>query len=246
MQKFLRLLAATSALLGATGTTLAQVVTFDALDPSFSAYAQSLPFLGHGDLLVEGDYAIGLVSTKAGSLPGDLVGAVLDGSDPFTCFGVVCPGNNATNYLASLNDGLPYFYRLDGGLFNLNRFDASFIAADGVNVLQTAMLLRILGFTADGSVMQEDVFLPGPVSGDYNFSTYALSTAFSRTAFNEVDFYGYACTTPTTCTRAVNQAQYGLDNVSFSAPVPEPETWAMLCLGLVGVGLARRRAAATA
>lgn len=245
MRKFLRLLAATSALLGATGTTFAQVVTFDALDPSFSALAQSLPFVGHGDTLVEGDYAIGMVSTKSGAQLGDLVGAVLDGSDPFSCFGVVCPGNNATNYLASLNDGLPYFYRVDNGLFNLNRFDASFIAAEGVNVLPTAMLLRVLGFTADGSVVQEDVFLPGPASGDYSFSTYALSTTFASTAFNEVDFYGYACTTPTSCTRAVNQAQFGLDNVTFSAPVPEPETWAMLCLGLVGVGLARRRAAAS-
>jgi hypothetical protein len=246
MRKVLRLLVAASALFCVAGTASAQVVTFDALDSSYnSTYAPSYPFLGHGDFLVEGDYAIGLASTAAGALPGDLVGAVLDGSDPSSCFSVVCPGNNATNYLALLNDGLPYFSRLDGTVFNLTQFDASFIAASGVNVLDTAMLLRVFGVTEGGGIVLEDVWLPGPVSGDYNFSTYALSATFASTAFVEVDFVGYACTTPELCTRALNQAQFGLDNVSFANPVPEPGTWAMLCVGLVGVGaLARRRRAA--
>ena len=82
VRTFLRHLAALSALLGVTSTALAGVVTFDALNPSYGAYAPSLPFLGHGDVVVEGNYAIGLASTKAGAQPGDLVGAVLDGSDP--------------------------------------------------------------------------------------------------------------------------------------------------------------------
>ncbi len=245
MRKFLRLWVAASALFCAAGTASAQVVTFDALDPNYSAYAPSSPFLGHGDFLVEGDYAIGLVSTAAGALPGDLVGTVVNGSDPSTCFSLACPGNNATNYLALLNDGLPYFSRLDGGVFNLTGFDASFIGASGVDVLQTAMLLRVFGVTEGGGIVQEDVWLPGPVGGAYSFSTYALSAAFASTAFTEVDFFGYACTTTTTCTRGLNQAQFGLDNVSFANPVPEPGTWAMLCVGLVGVGVvARRRRAA--
>ena len=243
MRKYLRLLAATSVLLGcSTGTALADVITFDALDPAYGVLAPSLPFIGHGDFLVEDGYAIGMASTKAGALAGDLVGAVLDGADPSSCFSVVCPGNDATRYLAALNDGLPFVFRVDGGLLNLTQFDASFIAAQGADVLPTAMLLRLAGFVG-GTVIFEDVFLPGPVSGDYDFTTYTVSAAFAHTAFEEIDFIGYACTTPTTCTRALNQAQFGLDNITVTAAVPEPATWALLCAGFIGVGIMRRRRA---
>src|SRR5258706_15854837 len=85
MRKFLRVLAATSVLLGSSGTALADVFTFDALDSTYADLAPSLPFIGSGDFLVEGDYAVGMFSTKAGAAPGDLVGAVLDGSDPSIC-----------------------------------------------------------------------------------------------------------------------------------------------------------------
>ena len=248
MRTFLRHLAALSALLGVTSTALAGVVTFDALNPSYGAYAPSLPFLGHGDAVVEGNYVIGLASTKAGAQSGDLVGAVLDGSDPSICLGLACPGNNATNYLALLNDGLPYLFRLDGGLFRLNQFDASFIAADGVNVSATAMVLRVIGFIGGSLLMQEDVLLPGPDNGDYDFKTYAMSSAFAGSAFDQVQFYGYACTTPSTCTRNLNQAQFGLDNVTMADTnaVPEPATLALVCAGLMGLRLSRRRSATAA
>jgi len=237
MRKFLRLLAAALAFSGVTGTASAQVVTFEGMDPAF---------LGHGDALVQGAFEVGMDAGFAGAQPSDLVGAVLNGADTSSCFSVVCPGNNPTNYLATLNDAIPFFYRTDGGDFNLTQFDASFIAVQGVGVLDTSLAIVIYGINNGGILMQETVFLPGPLSGDYSFSTYALSAAFASTAFDEVDFLAYACTTPTTCTRGLNQAQYGLDNVTFAAPVPEPSTWALLCLGLIGIAVIRRRATAKA
>jgi hypothetical protein len=35
-----------------------------------------------------------------------------------------------------------------------------------------------------------------------------------------------------------------IDNFTFNAPVPEPTTFALLSLGLVGLGFARRKKAA--
>jgi hypothetical protein len=72
------------------------------------------------------------------------------------------------------------FFDSTAGLFRLNQFDASFIAADGVNVLATAMLLRVMGYVGGSLLMQEDVFLPGPDNGDYDFKTYAMSSCVRR------------------------------------------------------------------
>jgi len=242
MRKFLHILAATSALLGASGAALAtDVFTFDALDPGYSDFAPFAPLLGSGDTVFEGDYGVGLDAGKAGAGGTDLVGAIIDGADLSTCAGVVCPSNNATSFLGALNDGIPYLFRLDGGIFNFKSFDAGFIAPLGDAVPDTALLLRVQGYFGSGRVFQQDILLAGPTGGLYSFSNYALSATFADTAVTEIDFIGYACNTAGSCTRALDKAQYALDNLTMTPPVPEPATWALFGLGLVGVVLARRR-----
>jgi hypothetical protein len=58
----------------------------------------------------------------------DLVGSLISGADPSVCAILICPRNNATQYLAALDDGIPYLFKLDGSTFGLSGFSASFIA----------------------------------------------------------------------------------------------------------------------
>jgi hypothetical protein len=176
---------------------------------------------------------------------GDLVAALVDGSDADTCFGVVCPSGNATKYLVGLNDGLPDIGRLDGKTFSVTGFDASFVAAAGDVVLSTSLLLRVEGYSTTGLLYQEDFFLPGPVAGAYSFASYTLNATNAAVQVADVAFRAFACTTPATCSRSLDKAQFALDNLStITAAVPEPAEWMLMALGLVAVGgLVRRRSA---
>ena len=229
MKSFRTLLAAIT--LSATAIAAqATVINFDAgLDTSNAPYAPF--FMTHGDKLVQGEYVVGTYSTKVGAQPGDLVGALVDGSDlAGTCFSVVCPSNNSTQFLAMLNDGLPSLSRLDGGSFRISSFDAGFIAADGATVPNIAMLIRVIGFTGalgDIPIAQEDVLLFGPTNGVLSFSTFNLSSTFSGQDYTFVDFYGYACNSGGTCSRGLDIAQFGIDNIT-TATVPEPSSMALL------------------
>lgn len=241
MRKYLTQLAVAAAALVSVGVAQAVVLDFDhAIDTSFAPFA---PLLNHTSEMQTQGYWVDMFSTKSGATAGDLVGALIDGADLSSyCVGLVCPTNNSTHFLAALNDGLPDIGRLDGATFKVTKFDASFIAASGDVVLPTALLLRVEGYGPTSLLVSEDIYLPGPVAGAYSFATYTLGAAFANTAINEIAFRGYACTTPTTCTRSLDKAQFGIDNITA---VPEPSAWLMLGVGLIGVGaMVRRRSAA--
>lgn len=243
MRKFLQILAVSGAALAAAVPAQATVVTFDqGLDTSGVFFS---PLLGHGDLMTQEGFAVGMYSTKAGAQAGDFVGALVDGNDVAnTCFGVVCPTNNPTQFLAALDDGLPEFSRLDGGAFRLKQFDASFIAVLGATVPPVSLYMRLAGYDAAGDLLLlEDFLMPGPVAGAYSFSTYQLSAAFSSTDLHYLDFIAYACDASGNCNRGSNRAQFGLDNVTF---IPEPSSLALAGLAFAGLMTLRRRQNAAA
>ena len=178
MKKLIRTVLAAVALsaVAAIPAQAGPVIDFDGgLDTSLVWFP---PLMTHGDALVQGDYYVSTVSTKAGAAAGDLVGALVDGSDvASTCMSLVCPTNNPTQFLAMLNDGLPFIGRLDGAGFQIKSVDASFIAAAGAAVPPLAMILRVYGFTDIGGVFFEDILLPGPVDGILGFASYDFSDA---------------------------------------------------------------------
>lgn len=233
MRKFLRLVAVTSAVLCSATSTLAGMITFENPDLTFAPFA---PLLAHGDALIDGDFAIGMDAGKAGASGNDLVGALISGSDPSVCLILVCPRNNATQYLAALNDGIPYLLRLDGGRFGVSGFDASFIANGVTAPPATAMLLRAQGFVGNGLVAQQDFLLNGLSGGGLDFRSFTFNSTFN--SLTEVDFIGYACNAAGSCSRASDLGQFALDNIGT---IPEPSAWALVGLALGGVGVTRRR-----
>jgi hypothetical protein len=237
MHKFLRLLAATASTLALTLPAQAALITFD----SGTTYDGALfaPLMNHTAYVEQNGYVIGMYSTKAGALDTDLVGSLVDGTDVAnTCSGLVCPTNNNTQFMVALNDGLPDITLATGAAFDVQGFRASYVAAAGDVIQATALILRLVGFDAVGGVVfTEDFGLAGPTNGVYSFRNYTVSGANKSKQINELAFYGYACDVTGNCSRALDKAQFAIDDIA----VPEPTSLALVGLALTGLVTLRRR-----
>ena len=131
--------------------------------------------------------------------------------------------------------------------FHLTAVDASFIGSNDLgNFPSTAGYLGMFLSLADGSVVEANVALPGFAGGSFSFGRYNFGSSITSLDLIAVDFYAYNCNGSGTCTRFnSNKGQFALDNVVLTSEVtavPEPDTYAMMLLGLAGVGaMARRR-----
>ena len=170
-------------------------------------------------------------------LPG-LVGLI--GGNEFCSGDIECPVNNNTNYYSALADGYFMFGNVDNSRFQLRSLDASFIGANNGPYSATPGVLYLAGFDATGTMVNETFLgLGGPVNGQFNFANYNLGS-FGSSIFNNVLVAAFACNP--TCNFDTNQASFAIDNLDIN-DVPEPGSFALIGLGLLGLGAFSRRRA---
>ena len=245
MNKLLKSMLAALALVG-LGAAHSAVITFEGVaDSPLTPYLSGgIGLLGHGDEFYQSGFWINAFSNNAGAIAGDLVGAIVDGTDiANTCWSVACPVNNSTNFYAGVDDGVLAIGALNGNLFRVKGFDASFIGASGETFSATAGFLRLQGVTAGNVSITQTYALPGPdANGDFNFNSYNTSGAFASTDFAYVYVYTFACnSTTSTCSAfSTDKGQVALDNFR-TTDIPEPESWLLMGIALAGAAVARRR-----
>jgi hypothetical protein len=225
------------------------------------ANAPFAPLLSDGDYVTQGAYYVQALDPNNNSGAPDmaLVASLVNGADPSTCLDGVCPSGNATNYLASVDDGVLQFGRLDGGQVTLGSFDAAFLAPSGMAQNSgTAAYLAIESDRTDGSYAVGIFSLGGPnANGVTAFQTFQAGAAQiiggtgTLTSGPVATMYAYAyycdpasgqCSAFTS-----NKGQFALDNLALQdvSAVPEPSQWLLMTLGLgaMGAAIRRRRAA---
>jgi len=232
--------------LACVGAAEANVIDFE--EPISSPYAPSAPLFSHGDEFYQGEYWIAPFSNSLTAQAGELVGALVDGTDVAnTCFGITCPVNNTSHFFASVNDGaLVLGSMIAGHNFKVAGFDASFIGAEGVVLPAVAGLLRLQGHLADGSGSLTQTYqLPGPdQAGNLDFFSYQAAGAFADAEFDYMYVYGFSCDSAGSCAAfQTDRGQFAIDNINLTSNVPEPAGLALVAMALAAAGVTRRRKA---
>ena len=237
----------TAATLGAlvmmsAAPAMAGTIDFESVTPTI---------YGGTEVFTEANYKLTVIDTPAAG-PGGIgfAGAVGDGSDEYLCAIAACPTGNTSNFYLGVNDGSLKVERSDSRLFQVSSIDYAFLAPVGGLPSYSYGQLTLVGVRSDG-VTTISYSYDFPLLNDLGnspFVTQALQNTFGNVYLSSLTigsclFDGSGgCSSP--LAGSENQSQFAIDNLQVTA-VPEPETYAMMGLGLGLVGwLSRRRARA--
>lgn len=214
----IRSVAAAAALCAACWPAFAAPVTVD-FEPGFV-------LLGNGDAYTQDGFRF----TADGS------GAVVD---PLFCDPTLefCAVGNGTSVLQALNDTQVALTH-DQGLFQVGRFQASFLPSPLIDFSGIAIKLRLDAVAMGGGTSSTllDLLEDGN-TGNFLFSQYDASVLgnLQSLRFSVCFDDGVSCT----ASPFLNDAQFALDNVNLQ--VPEPDAAMLVALALAGLALTRRR-----
>lgn len=213
-----------------------------ALLPQAQAQTQVIDFEGDALAGLYGPNELGFESFSQNGFtmtPGFDFGIVGTNND----FTSGAPSGNSSQYFFNSNDGDLLITRTDGGTFSLDGFSAAFVPLLPAPSPAQTIVIVAYAFAADGSQFGTYFGLGTGVNNRYPFLTYAGAADFG--AFKNlvaVDFFGCVLTDTSVCSIASrNNAQFALDNVVVTTPVPEPSTYALMALGLAGLAVLRNR-----
>ncbi|MES2349763.1 MAG: NF038120 family PEP-CTERM protein [Pseudomonadota bacterium] len=220
------------ALMGAA-PAMADTINFETIAPTV---------LGGGEIVSEAGYDMTVIDSQANEPGTYFSGAIANGSDPSQCDVIACPTGNGSYFYMGLNDGALKVSRADNQAFRLYSVDYAFLPPVGGLAGYSYGQMTVVGQKVGGGTVSFNYDFPALIGGQSPFLSAALSHDFGNTAFSSIIigacmFDGTSCVNP-----AGNQAQFGVDNLNLAA-VPEPETYAMMGLGLAAISLLSRRRA---
>lgn len=167
---------------------------------------------------------------------------IVDGVGGFTSG---APSGDPTQFYAQLNEGELILERNNGGLFNLDGFDAAFVALNPAPGGTTVLVVQAT--FGDGTFGGVAFSFLGSSTDRFPFGRYNNPTDFANfTNVKLIEFFACSYDGTNFCATGLqNNGQFALDNINVTAvtSVPEPTTVALFGMGLIGLALRSRRSA---
>ena len=196
---------------------LAASASADVLTFNEFAYEPAAPILSLGSEFSTTGYDFTAVKALVGNPPGEF--RVVSRTHPWQAdagFATIVMTDYPTDVIVERSDGTP---------FDLHSIDL----ADSANVGVARKVRFTFEYAGGGSAVQDVVLDLAPGLQTVNFVQNNLARLTLRGVEQFVGEFPW----------------YQFDNLSVTAAVPEPGTWAMLAMGLAGLGGAIRRRSAS-